>query len=83
MELLVHVRDTAPEPSAPARCSAPKILSAAPCRRLVARPGTGVCVRHLGTDPARRCDVEVRDRSGNRVDVLRVAPGRRALLCGA
>jgi hypothetical protein len=48
-------------------CSAPKILSAAPCRQRVAAPGAGVCVRHLGTDPERRCQGEARDRSGDRV----------------
>ena len=48
-------------------CNAPKILSAAPCRQRVAAPGAGVCVRHLGTDPERRCQGEARERSGDRV----------------
>ena len=48
-------------------CTAPKILSATPCRRRVATPGTAVCSWHLGTDPERRCQGEARERSGDRV----------------
>ena len=54
-------------PAATELCSAPKILSSAPCRRRVAAPGAGVCVRHLGTDPERRCQGAARERSGGLV----------------
>ena len=48
-------------------CSAPKLQSAAPCRERVVAPGAGVCGRHLGTDPERRCQGQTRARSGDRV----------------
>ena len=51
----------------PEWCNAPKILSASPCRQPVAALGVGVCVRHLGTDPERRCQGEAREQSGDRV----------------
>jgi hypothetical protein len=66
----------------PERCNAPKILSAAPCRRPVAAPGVGVCVRHLGTDPERRCQGEAREPSGDRVACY-AWPLVRGLYCAA
>jgi hypothetical protein len=66
----------------PERCSAPKILSAAPCQQRVAAPGVGVCVRHLGTDPERRCQGEAREPSGDRVP-CHAWPLVRGLYCTA